>query len=289
MPTTTTTRSLLRALPFLLVAAVGPASAAPPAPLGPGGAPLLAEGIAAFNAAAEFPLPRLSAADSAKLLSGEVVRLFDQPGGDPEGPRRASGLLIVNQPRDVVWVAVMDPHYVQSEQATEVRVAFEPPDRSRWYGIIDLPRPFADRHWIVDVRNNHALAKSTGNRAWEHPWRLRAEGPAELPALFGEGKLRGIPGEALQEAIYTPVNHGAWLVVALDKDHTLLGYHATSVVGGAIPESLIARFVHASLGDMLTGAAARAAGPVRGHYTASHKQVIGGDGSAVRHFGDASP
>ena len=91
MPTTTTTRSLLRALPFLLVAAVGPASAAPPAPLGPGGAPVLAEGIAAFNAAAEFPLPKLSAADSAQLLSGEVVRLFDQPGGDPEGPRRASG------------------------------------------------------------------------------------------------------------------------------------------------------------------------------------------------------
>ena len=273
------------ALALACAAAIaGAAAAAGPAPLGPAGDLLLREAMSAFNAQAHFPLPKLSVSERQELLAGEVVRVFDQPSAAPEAPRRATGLLIVNQPRDAVWVAVMDPHYVQSDQATEVRVAFEAPDRSRWYGIMDLPRPFADRHWIVDVDNNHTLAHASDNKAWEHPWRLRAEGAAELPDLLASGKLKGIPEEAVADAVYTPVNHGAWLVIALDAQHTLLGYHATSVVGGSIPESLVARFVHASLSSMLRGAAERATERVRGHYIDGHKPIVGGDGKPLARF-----
>lgn len=274
----------LAAALLCIVAIVGAAGAAGRAPLGPAGEAALSEAVGSFNARARFPLPKLSAAERQALLAGELVRVFDQPSGAAEAPRRATGLLIVNQPRDAVWVAVMDPHYVQSDQATEVRVAFEAPDRSRWYGIMDLPRPFADRHWIVDVDNNHPLAQASDNKAWEHPWRLRPEGPSELPSLLASGKLKGISEDAVAEAVYTPVNHGAWLVIALDEHHTLLGYHATSVVGGSIPESLVARFVHASLSSMLRGAAERAAERVRGHYIDGHKPIVGGDGKPVARF-----
>lgn len=264
----------------------GPAArASGPAVVAPLSVSALAAAMAEYDRSAQLPLPRLTDAQRTALIRGEVVRVLDQPGGDPDEPRRATGLRVIPVPRDVAWVACQDPHYVQSNEVTEVRVEFAPPDRSRWYGLLDLPRPFADRHWLVDVTNNHGLAERTGNRAWEHPWRLRVGGEAELSGLVAAGRLAKIPPEAVAEAVWTPVNHGAWLVIALDPEHTLLGYHATSVVGGAIPEGLITRFVHATLGGMLEAVAERALHKVRAHYVAGHKAVIGGDGRPVAHFG----
>jgi hypothetical protein len=152
------------------------AHASGPAVVAPLSVSALAAAMAEYDRNAQLPLPRLTDAQRTALIRGEVVRVLDQPGGDPDEPRRATGLRVIPAPRDVVWVACQDPHYVQSGEVTEVRVEFAPPDRSRWYGMLDLPRPFADRHWLVDVTNNHSLAASTGNRAWEHPWRLRAGG-----------------------------------------------------------------------------------------------------------------
>jgi len=274
--------ALLGAPPLLAAARAG---ASGPSVVEPLSVSALAAAIAEYDRGAQLPLPRLTDAQRTSLIRGEVVRVLDQPGGDPNEPRRATGLRVIPAPRDVVWVACQDPHYVQSGEVTEVRVEFAPPDRSRWYGLLDLPRPFADRHWLVDVTNNHSLAASSSNRAWEHPWRLRAGGEAELGPLVAAGRLAKIPPEQVAEAVWTPVNHGAWLVIALDPEHTLLGYHATSVVGGAIPEGLITRFVHATLGGMLEAVAERAVHKVRAHYVAGHKAVIGGDGRPVGHFG----
>lgn len=252
-------------------------AAAPPEPAA------IAAVLAGYDRAAVFPLPRLSPEDHAALARGELVRVLDQPQAQADAPRRATGLLVVPAARDLVWVACQDPHFAQSDSARELRVRSEGADRSVWYGLLDLPRPFSDRHWLVDVQNNHALAAQSRNQAWEHLWRLRGGGEAEVAALVASGRLSSVSSTLVAEAVWTPVNHGAWLVVALDDQHTILGYHATSVVGGAIPETLVIRFIHSSLGSVLGGVAARAQ-TMAAHYRDGHPPVIGGDGREVARF-----
>ncbi len=106
--------------------------------------PELAAKLDQFNAHAEYPLPRLSARQLTDLANGEVVRILERPAG---GDVRAIGLLVVE------WRMTSGP---DSGKAT-------------WYGHIDLPSPFKDRHWVVSVWNNHALHRATNGVAWEHP------------------------------------------------------------------------------------------------------------------------
>lgn len=252
-----------------------PAAAASPAEL--------RAAIGAFNAAAEFPLPTLTDKHLQQLIAGEVVRIIDQPA-DPNAPRRATGLLVSAAPRDAVWVACQDQHFPQSSEVRELRLRFTPPDRAVWYGLVDLPRPFADRHWVVESWNNHALARATGGRAWEHPWRERLE---QLPAARDQvlaGKVKGVDVAAFDGAVATPANSGAWVAVALPDGTSLFGYHATTVIGGNVPEALMLRYVHATLEGTLRTIEARAREVIPGHYAAAHAPVIGGDGEGVPAF-----
>ena len=136
----------------------------------------LTEKLTQFNAHAVFRLPTLSARQLADLSSGQVVRILERPAN---GDVRAIGLMVVQAEQRDLWVAAQDPHYVAADGLVEWRMASDTQNgRATWYGHIDLPSPFKDRHWVVDVWNNHALHTATGGMAWEHPWRLN-EGKIE--------------------------------------------------------------------------------------------------------------
>lgn len=240
------------------------------------------EALAVFNKDAVYTLPSLTAKQIETLRAGKVVKVMDRQGGTTQ-PRRATGFLLSTADRDHLWISCQDSHFQQQESTTELRVSLQPPDKAAWYGYLDLPWPFDDRHWLVNVYNNHKLAEATTNMAWEHPWTLvpKAGAMDTMRPLISQGKVKGVDSEKLNSAIYTPVNRGAWFAIDLGG-HAIFGYHATTVVGGNIPENLITQFVFQGLDTLLKDIETRAEKSIPSHYTSGHShEIIGGDGKAI--------
>jgi hypothetical protein len=235
--------------------------------------------LADFNAHAHFPLPAVDPVDVERLEEGGLVKIREVPA-DPELPQRVVGLLLTDQPRDALWISFRDKDFEGSADLTEVRVTPFGARPELWYGHLDAPRPFADRHWLIDTMDTWELARGSDDRCWEHWWAVRPDGLPRSRQLVADGQVPHLSVEDLDSAIYTPVNHGAWLACALDDGRTLLGYHVTFVAGGKVPDRLIADWGLATLGRLLRRVEERAAA-VNEHYTVGHEPIAGGDGVAV--------
>ena len=240
------------------------------------------DAIRGFNKHAYFPIPELDTKQIQHLKKGEVVRMLDR--ASPMEPRRAIGMIILNTSKEAAWVAYRDPHYITQNQTQESLIFIKNADQERWYGYLDLPWPFSDRHWLIDVWNNHKLATESSNKYWEHPWELTKDGEDLIVDLQKESKLPAIAtSQAITKAILTPVNRGAWFAITIE-DQTLLGYHCTSVVGGNIPEGPLAQYVLSSIEGLLKPVKKRAESEVSTHYDSNHQQMIGGDGQIIKPF-----
>ena len=64
-------------------------------------------------------------------------------------------------------------------------------------------------------------------------------------------------------------------------EQTLLGYQATSVVGGAVPDWVVSRLAMARLESVLRRVEQRAQSWVPEHYVVGHADVHGGDGEPI--------
>lgn len=243
----------------------------------------LVAALTEFNRHAVYRIPMPSSEQRAALVSGEILKVI-QTGEDAHGARRAVGLLLTPAGRDQMWVSCQDTHFVQSAAIQEARLG-SVSGHTLWYGFLDLPRPFSDRHWVVEVWNNEALAGATENRAWEHAWRLVPGGVANAKDAVAAGKVKKTTVDMWEDAIETPINDGAWLAVALPDGRTLFGYHAATHVGGAIPENLMLQYVKATLDTTLRDIEKRARTGIASHYGVGHKGVEGGNGVAVAPFG----
>jgi hypothetical protein len=264
----TKTIFLFNMIIFLLIALQG--ASAEPAPQNT----LIKSALDEFNASATYRLPQLSVSQLEALDSGRVVTILDRQGGS-EQPRRATGLLKSTVDRDLLWLACQDLHFQIQEQTKELRISLDGVDKAQWYGFIDLPWPFNDRHWVVDVRNNHSLAQKTNNRAWEHSWTLvpQEKGVDLMAPQIRDDQVKGVTHELFDSAIYTPVNHGAWVAIDLGNE-AIFGYHTTTVVGGNIPESTISHFVYQGLEKLLIDIESRASQQIPSHYVSGHGDVI---------------
>jgi hypothetical protein len=241
----------------------------------PGGAGALRQALSRFNQDATEPLPALTDGQLQQLLAGDVVRFLDPPDAD-SGARRAVGLMLSDRDPAELWVAFQDPHYVAVDDLTERRLRLDSSTgRAVWYGHIDLPAPFKDRHWMVDVWNNHALYANSGGLAWEHAWREKRDSLGEARPLAESGALGAVDAQVFGESLETPLNRGAWVLLSLPDRRTLFAYHATSVVGGNIPEGLFSRYVLMGMDKLLRGIDQRARGLVADHYRAGHAPLPG--------------
>jgi hypothetical protein len=232
--------------------------------------------ITAFNAHSVFDIPSLDHSQRQRLLRGDVVRLIN-PVSDQS--YQVVGLMVVPLPKRQVWIAGQDPHFA-STAAVEHRLRGSG-DTATWYGFLPLPMGFSDRHWVVDVWNNHDLASVTDNRMWEHPWRLHEGGLDEARPFIEQGAVGDLTVSDFDRAIFTPSNEGALAFVATGPQETLLIYHATSSVGGNIPERLMAEFARATLEGYIQKIAKNAHEVVLGHYTGDHPRLLGGDGQPI--------
>lgn len=221
------------------------------------------------------PMPAFDDAQIAALLRGEVVRSLERPPDDR--PRRAVAALLSPTSREDLWWAAQDPHFSVVDGLVEARLRTSSADAHSWYGFLDAPRPVADRHWVVDSWNNHALAEASGGRCWEHPWRLAADGLDLARAAHERGDIRGVSSEAFASAIWVPTSEGAWFAVTTGGPNTLFVYHTSASMGGAIPDWVVGRYIYGGLETMMRGLESRAR-ERPGHYVHGHAPVFDGAG-----------
>lgn len=244
--------------------------------------PDVAAELARFNAGADIPVPTLTAKQRADLAAGEVVRFIEAL---PNDNLRVVGFALLPAPHVSLFIASQHPRYASSASPmlTE-KVLSTVGDRGVWYGIIDAPRPFTDRHWVVNNWNNHELARASDGAHWEHLWRLHPEGVEPARAVMAAGEIPGVDAEMFDAAISTPASEGGVVFLDVGEGWTLVSYHSVFDPGGAIPERPMAELVKRSLEDYFSQLSSRALEDVPREYRAGSAPLIGADGEPIPFF-----
>ena|GEM_PF-4814867 len=243
--------------------------------------------IDTFNKFSQVQIPQLSSAQRQKLLNGEVVKTIDK-GKDADGNIKAGKAIayyISTLPKAQLWLSFQDNHFQVQENTIEYRFKSDGIDKMSWYGFMDLPWPMSDRHWVVDVWNNHSLAEKTNNAMWEHPWKLQQDGVREFQPFIDAGKVKKVSQKMYREAVYLPACDGLWAMMDLEGS-TLMVYSATATVGGSIPEGLMMKLLMSNLNSFIKDGEKRAKTQVPKHYRqgGSHETMYGGDGKPITKF-----
>ncbi|RME26912.1 MAG: hypothetical protein D6798_05705 [Deltaproteobacteria bacterium] len=211
----------------------------------------------------------LSESDLDAIAAGDVARRRQRL----DSTDRAIGATWSDIDRDALWIAILDDTCdTLVDGLTERHLPGSTARRKLLYQHVDAPWPFADRQWVIDIRNNAALAAASGGRVWERTWTLAADGPS-LAATLGD------PRWPDPDAIWTPRNEGGWLLVDA-AGGTLVIYHARVDVGGAIPDGLATTWTLGTLRGMLRHVVDRAA-QIPTHYDAHHRPLQRVDGTTI--------
>ena len=120
---------------------------------------------------------------------------------------------------------------------------------------------------MVEITNNESMTQQTNNRLWERSWDLAK--PSLMP-------------NPDNNAIWVPVATGSWLLYPVEQG-TMVVYHARSAIGGRIPDEVVTRWALATLDEMMTHIANRAA-TIDAHYTGGHEIINGCNGEPIPHF-----
>ena len=243
----------------------------------------LRDELARFNTHADIPLPVLTESQLAVLSSGEIVRFIEPQSNDN---LRVFGFAVLQAPMVSLYIASQHPRYASTATAmlTEYEISTSG-DRGVWYGLIDLPRPFTDRHWVVNNWNNHAIAATTANVQWEHLWQLHPEGIEPARPAMARGEIGDIDAEQFNAAIALPVSEGGLVLINLGGGSTLVAVHSMLDLGGSVPERPLAEFARRSMTDYFVDLKARALTEVPQHYRAGvSASLIGADGQVIPYF-----
>lgn len=265
---------------MLLAALVSVALAATPLPLGPGiDAALIGETFKRFNAVAYTPLPMPMPEQLEELAAGEIVTMVHRR---EDGRYMVLGIARTGMPKEQVWVATQDPHYTGDEKV-ELNLSLAP-HKGTWYGLLDIPRPFADRHWVIDVWDNVDLARQSSGRFWEHPWKRNSEALTTARSRVAQGHVADFTLDMFDAAVETPANDGALDFLELPGDDSIFVYAIVSAAGPGIPDRLIAAFVRRRMHTHVQVVLDRAKDVIPHHYRGAHAPVLGVDGAYVPLF-----
>lgn len=166
------------------------------------------------------------------IEDGETVTGMEVVEGVRAG--KAYGVRVYDLPIGTVWKAISDePHHVGFLPLKESKVVRGKARANHriLYQYTDLP-VVSDRWWLTEIEYNGALYQETQGEAWEMAWEDRTQDQslrATLdPALFEDGM---------------PVawTRGAWLLVKLEDNRTLVEYHLWSDPGGSVPIDFVNR------------------------------------------------
>ena len=225
----------------------------------------LRELFALHGPLSEFDLPALTEADFTALAGGDpVIRVSAVTSAadrDETESMGVYGVKVVDAPRLLVWLALLggvsdgsvDKRYTSATLARMTAGAYAR------YQHIDLPWPFRDRHWVIHASKNPGLAERSSDRIWEHSWTLHERGAEMMWAAHDAGDIVRLSRKKLDKSVYLPANRGAWTVLELDDDRTLIGAYFNADLGGSFPAGLVRSFTKRQLKSGLRSIAAMSA------------------------------
>lgn len=225
------------------------------------------------------PIPMPSVSQRSRLFSGEVVKM--RIPGKPGAPDGAMVLRATELSREALWLGSADSHG-EERRLVAHHLPLRGDEMLRWYGLVDLPRPFADRHFLIRTVINTRLS-SAEPTMWERTWSLEPDGEATMRAEVVRGAVTGVTVDGFDAALFTPSNSGGWLFLGLPDGRTLFGYHAVTSMGGDIPDGLVSRYAFWGLDEIVRTVFERAS-HIESHYTAGHKPIRGGDGRVLPYY-----
>lgn len=201
-----------------------------------------------------------------QVAAGKIAR--------PKVERGAMGVGLLACDRAAAWLAITDDHPVQEvDGLTQIALSGAWAGEKYLYQLLDLPWPFADRHWVLHGTTNLALAAASG--VWERAWE---SAPDWLP------KARDRVGaDRFDAALPVPVNRGSWLLVDAGEGATLAVYRAEADLGGGVPEGAAEAYTSATL-DGYYRATLRDAASMATRYGAGCTPQPGGDGAPLPCF-----
>ena len=116
-----------------------------------------------------------------------------------------------------------------------------------------MPLPIvSDRWWVVESRSNTALAAQTDGHVRELIWTGVIDPLSESISAEGRAHIEG--------AVAVTFNHGAWLLIGLDKEHTMVEYFSWSDPAGELPAGPASAFTAAAIADTIAAMGQYAAG-----------------------------
>ncbi len=225
----------------------------------------MAEVRAAIDAHAVYKLEFTD--DELQQLSkeGGIARRWEKL----DGADRVIGLTWTDVPRDQLWVAIQDDDNWDGvvEGLSEETLPDSVVGHKWLFQHVDLPWPFANRQWLIEITNNTTLVEKSGGAVWERTW---------VPSDRRDAKT------IEPDAVWVEVNDGGWFLVQVGGG-TLLSYHARTVVGGNIPDRVATRYAYSTLDNMLLQIVERAEAAAE-HYSGDHKLLYRPDGSPISVF-----
>jgi hypothetical protein len=219
-----------------------------------------------------IPLPEVPEADWQALSRGEILTRRFRPADSPI--HRVLAMRFIDQAPASMWLAILDGRHADlPKEITNWEFPGATGVEKELYTRLDLPFPLSNRHWILIARSNADLYRATAAAAWERCWDLDPRGEAALSLL----------PKALQEAgadaVFTPHNHGGWLLLSVGWG-TLAVYQLDTDIGGLIPDDLVTRYAVWML-NTLVDKTAKLADRAATHYNAGHKPICAPDGTAI--------
>ena len=188
-------------------------------------------------------VPDLSQEDLARLHSGKTIGRRLESEGEVDG---ALGIAFMPLSIEAVWVGGLDDRHAQlAAGLTEVWLPGTNTERKILYQHLDVPQPFSDRHWVVQIRSNAGLYSASEGKVWERYWDLDPRPLSELLLELPDGAI-----ELESGTLTTPINRGRWTIVRVG-DGVIVLYEVHTDIGGPVPEELMVRFAMLSLNEFM--------------------------------------
>jgi hypothetical protein len=193
----------------------------------------VATGLAPLRMVEDRPaIPDSAWAEAA--AGGVAVGVETVPGFEA---RKTWGVTVISRPISEVWAAINEerliPDYTNIAYAELVRGSSCAAGR-HVLQVLPMGVPGIDDRWWVTVRTPNArLQASTGGNARELVWRSAPDG----------SDVRSERGRALiADATMLKFTKGAWLLVAVDAQRTLVELYSWVDPGGSLSPSLASAF-----------------------------------------------
>lgn len=266
-------RSMLLVLTALFWSALAPAETLTDAQL--------VAAVREYQRHAVHALPMPGPQRRKRLLDGHLVKM--RLPGAPGEPIGALAMVVSPLSKAELWIGSSDTDTEATPEVTSQHLPTTGDELFRWYGLVDVPKPFTDRHFLIHTLVNRALFEKTEGRMWGRHWEGVEGGEAMMAARVEAGSVPGVTPERFDKAVWVPLNEGAWFFIGLPDGRTLFGYQARASFGGNVPDGVVNKMIYWGLGRLMGDVLADAEG-AKAHYRAGHDPLPGPEATPLPVF-----